>query len=397
MPKRSREIREPPDPEALCALFEHARAPTFGVEEELMVLDGRTLDLAPRARELIGATSDQPAFKLELPASQLEVVSPARDSVAQLALDLYLGRARLAAAVAGRAQLAAVGAHPFAAAEGELNAGDRYERIEREYGPVIRRQLICGLHVHVGLSGPERVVAVYNALRSHLPELAALAANAPMHGGRDTGMASVRPGIAGTLPRQGIPPAYESLRDYARDLAWGAAAGRLQRPGEWWWELRIHAELGTLEVRVADAQRCAADAAAVVATVCGLVLWLAARHDAGELGGPAPGWRIAENRWSAARHGVHGQMLDLASGAPTPSKRRLHSLLDELEPFAAAVGGGEHIARAHRLAERNGADWQRAVAGEQGIDGLMEQLTAAFLERPSWLLEDVADGEPAPG
>jgi glutamate---cysteine ligase / carboxylate-amine ligase len=378
-PKRERRGVSAADAEALRALFDHAGPPTFGVEEEVMLLDPQTFDLAPCAAELISQIGDRAAFKLELPASQLEIVSPVRDDLAQLARDLHDGRRRLAAAAPG-VRIVAAGAHPFAAPEGKLNEGARYERMEREYGSVIRSQLICGLHVHIGLSGAERVLAVYNALRSYLPELAALAANAPMHRGRDSGLASVRPMISGTLPRQGVPPRYDSLHDYAADLDWGLRSGRLQSVGEWWWEMRLHPQLGTLEVRVADAQSRAVDAAAVVATVCGLALWLAERHDAGELAAPAASWRIAENRWSAARHGIHGEMLDLRCGTAVETRRRLHCLLEQLRPCAASVAGAELVDHAHLLAETNGADRQRAIAAKSGLDGLMEHLSGAFLE-----------------
>jgi glutamate---cysteine ligase / carboxylate-amine ligase len=383
--KRAARRIEAPSEKEIRALFEHDRQPTFGVEEEVMVLDPRTLDLAPMAGELLAAMPDRRGLKLEMPASQLEMVTTPRESLAELTRDLYSARTRLAEAVAGRAVLASAGAHPFAAVEGRLNRGERYERNEREYGSVIRRQLVCGLHVHVGLAGPDRVLAVYNALRSYLPELAALGANAPVHGGRDSGMASVRPGIAGTLPRQGIPPAWGSLREYADDLAWGAGAGRLASVRDWWWELRLHAQLGTIEIRVPDAQTRVADTAALAGTVCGLVLWLAACHDAGELPGAAPSWRIAENRWSAARHGVHGEMADLISGASIPTSHRLDALLDAVHPYAARIGGEELHAHARHLARANGADEQRAIVTADGCPGLMSHLASAFLDRPRWL------------
>jgi glutamate---cysteine ligase / carboxylate-amine ligase len=368
----------PPDAQALRSLFEHSRELSFGVEEELMVLDPETLDLAPMARELLAGMAAVGAVKLELPASQLEIITPPRGDLAAIVADLGEGRVRLREAVAGRVKLAAAGAHPFAAPEGVLNRAQRHVRLEREYGGVARRQLVCGLHVHVGLQGAARVLAVYNAMRAHLPELAALGANAPFRCGRDSGMASVRPLISGLLPRQGVPPAYVSWDELASDLAWGARAGRLEGHRGWWWELRIHAELGTLEVRVPDAQSTVADAAAIVTAACALVQWLAASYDEGELPGPAPGWRIAENRWSAARHGVAGTMLDLRSGAATPTRERLHELLDTLQPFASRLGGERHLERAHELAERNGADRQREIAADAGPVELVAALDRLF-------------------
>ena len=103
------------------------------------------------------------------------------------------------------------GTHPFTAELGMLTDDPRYVRTLDEYGERARRQLVAGLHLHVSLGGADRTLAVYNALRSHLPELAALAANAPFHAGRDTGLASIRPTIAVYLQRQGVPPCDPEL------------------------------------------------------------------------------------------------------------------------------------------------------------------------------------------
>src|SRR5213075_2861884 len=134
------------------------------------------------------------------------------------------------------------------------------------------------LQVHVAPGDAERTLAVYNALRGHLPELAALAANAPFHAGRDTGFASVRPLIGGLLPRQGVPPAIPSWEAFAETLRWGRVAGAVPEPRRWWWELRPHLAFGTLELRVPDAQTTVADAAAVAAFVHALVARLGERH-----------------------------------------------------------------------------------------------------------------------
>jgi carboxylate-amine ligase len=343
-----------------------------------MVLDPVTLDLASSARQLLDAMPRGHGFKLEMPASQLEIVTRPHSDVEALTSELHEARLRLVAGVGKRAMLAAAGAHPFAAPEGELNRGERYQRMALEYGVLARRQLVCGLHVHVGLSGAERVLAVYNALRGYLPEIAALGANAPLRAGRDTGLASVRPLIAGLLPRQGVPPIYESWEQLACDLKWGAAAAKLEGSRGWWWELRLHPELGTLEIRVPDAQSTVADAAALLAVACALVLWLARRHDDGEHLAVAPAWRIAENRMSALRDGVHGTMLDLQTGEAVPTQERLHELLEAIGPLAEGIGGGRALAHARTLIERNGADRQREAA-QGGVFETVEMLCADFL------------------
>ena len=359
--------------------FDEEAPLTVGIEEELMLLDPETLDLAPRARELLARLEGDPRFKPELPAAQIELLTPPAASVGEASLALAEGRATLAEAAAGLARPAGAGAHPFAAALGELDGAERYRPMREEYGPVARRQLVFGLHVHVRLSGAERALAVYNALRSYLPELAALAANAPFHEGRDTGLASIRPKISETLPRQGVPPPLEGLEELAAALAWGAAAGTMPEPRLWWWELRPHPLFGTLEVRVPDQQSTAADSAAIAAVVHSLVARLAERHDAGERLPVHPTWRIAENRWSAARHGLEGTLADLDTGEPSPARRRLYELLEELTPHAEAVGCAAELDHARRLIEENGAARHRAAAVEGDLFALADRLAGAVL------------------
>ena len=241
-----------------------------------------------------------------------------------------------------------------------------------------RRQLVLALQVHVAPGSAERALAVYNALRGYLPELAALAANAPFHAGRDTELASVRPQISSLLPRQGVPPPLPSWEAFADELRWGVASDALPTTRLWWWELRPHAAFGTLELRVPDAQTTVADAAAIAAVAHSLVARLCERHAGGERLGAPETWRIEENRWSACRHGVEGELADLDSGRRRPTRERLHALLDELEPIAARLGAGAHLRHARSLVELNGALRQRAVASERGLRGLAGWLAESF-------------------
>jgi carboxylate-amine ligase len=369
-----------PTADELRTAFDAPAPMTIGLEEELMLLDPETLDLLPRASELIDAAGDA-RFKLEMPAAQLELsLPPERDVPAAIAA-LAAARRDLAAAAEPFGRLAAAGAHPFAAALGELNEDPRYAFTEREYGEIARLQLVCALQVHVAVGGAERSLAVYNALRPWLPLLAALAANAPFHDGRDTGMASIRPKISEQLPRQGIPPAIASWESFADALAWGAASGLVPDARRWWWELRPHPAFGTLEVRVPDAQATVADAAAVAALVHSLAGWLAARHDAGEPLATADVWRLEENRWSAARWGMDAELADLDSGERTPARECLAALVERLEPVAARLGCASELATVAALGARNGAVRQREVAAEGGLVAVAAWLADAYVSR----------------
>jgi carboxylate-amine ligase len=356
-------LTDPWSAAALRASFDSVAGGTVGIEEEIMLLDPGTLELVPRGPQLIARLGDDPRFKLELPASQLEITLGPYGDAGAVAPALHEARAVVARAADGLARPAAAGVHPFSSGIGELNDGERYAHTRTEYGHIATRQLVCALQVHVAVGGAERTLAVYNALRSYLPLIAALAANAPFYEGRDCGLASVRPKLGELLPRQGVPPALDSWEQYADALRWGARSGTFAEPRTWWWELRPHPGFGTLELRVPDAQTSIDDALAVIVVAHALVLWLAARHDAGERMAVAPTWRIEENRWSACRHGTAGTMADLDSGEPRPTREWLAELLAALAPGPARPPRSSTPAGwCTRAAPRLSAAWRRPAA-----------------------------------
>jgi carboxylate-amine ligase len=364
----------------LESIFDAPEPLTVGAEEEVMLLEPETLDLWPHATELLRRLGTDRRFKPELPASQVEIIAGPAASVTEILAALSAGRRDLAQAAEGLVLPAAAGVHPFAEAEGELAPSERYDHLHAEYGPIARRQLVASLQVHVAVGSAERSLYLYNVLRGYLPEIAALAANAAVYEGRDTGMASIRPKIAEILPRQGIPPAIESWERFAEELRWGASAGAVPEPRRWWWELRPNPAFGTLEIRAPDAQTTLADAAGVVAFLQALVGWLSERHDDGERMRPAPTWRIEENRWSAARYGVEGRMADLETGEQQPTRERLGRLLDRLEPISERLGSKRLLEDARRMVDFNGAIRQRELYRREGAAGLAAWLGRHFLD-----------------
>lgn len=355
------------DAAALRETFDATEPFTVGLEEEVLLVDPRSGHPSPTADAVVAAAAD-PRITTELPACQVELVTRPHRAVSGAMAELADARRALARTcrATGRGVPIAAAVHPLVA-DHRPSRSPRSAALADEYRLIARRQLVGALQVHVALGCATRALAVYNALRGLLPELAALAAAAPFHDGRDTELASVRPLVAGQLPRQGVPPVLPSWEAYAEDLRWGAASGTVRDPGRWWWELRPHVQHGTLEVRVPDVQPTLAAGAAIVSVVHATVRHLAARHDRGEPLGAPPGWRIAENRWAALRDGVHGHLADLETGERIPTRRRLLALLDDLEPHAV---GGLDAARA--LAHRNAADDLRAVGLRRAVPWMAE-------------------------
>jgi carboxylate-amine ligase len=364
-----------PDAEAFRAAFQRDRGITVGLEEELMLLDPATLDLAPCAPALLRRLSGDERYKPELPAAQLEIVGRPAATVPEAAAELLQARRDLVGAAEGLARPAGAGVHPFAQGIGVVSPGERYDGIVAEFGGVARRQLVFGLHVHVALSGADRALAVYNALREELPALAALAGASPFYEGRDTGLASVRPKLNELLPRQGIPPAFSDWDALARALSWGRDPGSFA-DARWWWEARLHPVYGTIEVRVPDTQATVRQTAALAAVVHALVATLAARHDAGDLPPPAETWRIAENRWSACRYGVAGPWVDPRTGTTTPMRQHLHALLDSLHDGAQRLGCDAELVDARTCVDDPVVTRARAAGPRSLAASLVERFLA---------------------
>jgi glutamate---cysteine ligase / carboxylate-amine ligase len=370
----------PSSEDELRARFEEVTPYEVGLEDELMLIDPESLELADRAEEVLARLRGDARFKPELPASQVEIVIPPHRSVTDAAAALLDARRALAAATEGLIRPAAAGAHPFSPGVGKLNAGERYQRIAETYGCIAQRELVGALQVHVSVGDPDLALSVYNAARSYLPQLAALAANAPFYEGEDSGFASVRPLIATLLPRQGVPPAFETFSDYARALAWGSASRAFPDPGTWWWELRLHGGFGTLEFRVPDAQSTVGEAAALTAVIQALVVWLSRRHADGREPPVHPRWMIEQNRWSACRHGVEGSMVDLTSGERCSTRTLLASLLGDLQEVADELQLQGELALAAEMVGTNGAISQRAVAEAGGAGAVAQWLAERFLD-----------------
>lgn len=369
-----------PSAETLRAVFETPSAPTIGLEEELMLLHPETLDLLPRVPELLVRAAADDRFRGEMPAAQVEIAVTPAASVAAGARSLREARTELASLTGDLGLLTAIGTHPFTDPLGTLTPAEpRYEAMLDEFADAARLQLCFGLHVHVAVRPAHRAVRVHDAMRSYLPLLAALSANSPYLGGRDTGLATVRPQLAQTLPRQGIPPALGTVEGWASALAWGERGGALPRGTRWWWEMRLHPLHGTLEVRVCDAQPTVGEVAALSAVVQCLVADLAARDEGGEVLPVHDHWRIATNRWSACRHGSDATFIDLDTGEPEPGRAVLHDLLERLGPTAAALGCTAELADAVAMIDDPPSGQLRTLVADEGQQGAMRRLAARFL------------------
>ncbi|HET8529097.1 MAG TPA: glutamate--cysteine ligase [Gaiellaceae bacterium] len=359
---------------------------TLGVEEELQLVDATSFDLTSRYEEVFGeAARDDERIKPELLQSTVEVATEPVGTVAEaVAESAELRRRAHEEAERRGVRVLSAGTHPFSRYEHQdVTDEPRYSELADALQWAVERQLIFGLHVHVGLQSAPQAIAVANALRTWLPELLALSANSPFWHGRDSGLHSTRSKVFDAMPRSGLPPAFASFEEFELLVDRGVRTGSFEDYTFIWWDLRPHPRLGTIEVRICDAQTRLENVAVLVALVQSLVATLADRFDRQGVLETQPVTLIAENKWRAARYGLDAELVDLSRDEQRPAREALRALAELALPAARRLGCADELALLEAvLARGDGAGEQRAAADAAGgsLLGVVQRLCELTLQ-----------------
>lgn len=340
---------------------------TIGVEEELLLVDEGCglVDEGEKVLERIDPRHRK-SVSTEIFATQIELKTGVCMDAGQAVEELTEVRRAIAAT---GARLMGSGLYPGDSGEPALVEKARYEPVKKDLASLLATPP-CGLHVHVGMPDPETAVAVANAMRHHLPLLAALTANSPFRDGADTGLASARAAAVRSYPRFELPRAFDSYEDFLRVADQLITAAGAPDYTYIWWDVRPHPNLGTVEVRGMDIQPQPEQNAAIAA----LIQALAAK----EIDSPgAPGLTreaIEESYFQAERYGLEARlMVDDETAASATEVAR--GTLEEARPYAADLGGEDALEEIDRiLSDGNGADRQRRVHEQDGMGALLRDL-----------------------
>jgi len=341
---------------------------SIGVEEELFLVDpvtGRQTNSSTAVLERLGDTVG--TVERELHACQIELITNVHTGVGEAVSELA-GLRR--AVVETGAALLGSGTHP-AADEGDavITDKERYERIHFLLGDAVVTP-VGGLHIHVGMPDSDTAIKVFNGLRCELPLLQALAANSPFRHGRDTGLASARELSLRGWPRSGTPRALRDFADFCEMSQLLTRAADVPDYTWFWWKLRPHPRLGTVEVRALDAQASLGDAGALIALVHCLARDAAEREPVED----PTSELVEEGMFRAARFGVHGELPD-TQGRLRPVSELLEDALGRAHPWARELGCVEELATLPDLMQRGGgAGMQRATYEIAGIDAVLREL-----------------------
>jgi glutamate---cysteine ligase / carboxylate-amine ligase len=344
--------------------FEASTDFTVGIEEEFQILDPETLDLVQRFEELYEAAlqdegiGDRAAG--ELISSEIEIRSPKGDSFAEAVGYQRDLRTRLFRLAADRGLwLAATGTHPWSPwQEQHIIDTEHYQRLLHDLGYVARRNNTWSVHVHVGVRGADRAMAVCDRLRPVLPELLAISANSPFLDGSDAGLHSARTQIfTKSFPRCGIPEPWGDWATYAHFVDLLKRTHSIVEATQLWWSVRPHHSYGTVELRICDAQSTAEESTAIAGLAAACIAQAAIDYDEGVRPEPVPARLIEENLWRAIRHGLDGKMIDIERLEEFPAGALPDRLMAWTGPARAALGIDVS------LPGQNGAQRQRDALG----------------------------------
>jgi glutamate---cysteine ligase / carboxylate-amine ligase len=325
--------------------FESSQDFTVAIEEEFALVNPRTLELEHRFEEMLAACAGDEVLadsaRGELIDSEIEIRSGRAERFSE-AIELQCERRRRLFSLAERMGigLAAMGTHPWAGyLDQRIIDTPHYQRLRAELAWVAQRNQTWSLHVHVGIRGADRAIAVCDHLRSVLPLLLAVSANSPFLDRHDTGLASVRSQIFTRMfPRCGIHEPFGDWSEYASFVDLLERTRSIVESTQLWWSVRPHHSFGTVEVRICDAQATGEESFRLGALMMACVAQSALDYDEGRLPPPQRAREIEENLWRAIRHGMDGRLIDFGRGVEVEAAAAVEGLLAWTEPARSVLG-----------------------------------------------------------
>lgn len=354
-------------------MFDASTDFTVGLEEEFAIVDPASLELQHRFADMYGRCQDDELLAEsaagELIDTEIEIRSGRGESFADAVERQREHRARLfsLAQEMGLA-LAAAGTHPWADyLDQQIIDTPHYRRLKGDLQWVAQRNNTWSLHLHMGIRGADRAIAVCDWSREILPTLLAVSANSPFLDRHDTGLHSVRSEIfTRTFPRCGIPSPFGSWDEYAEFVSSLERYGSIIESTQLWWSVRPHHRFGTVEVRICDAQTRGDESFGLAALIAACVAQTALEYDEhgyDGAGSPLHDRQIEENLWRAIRYGMDGKLIDFRRGAEVEARAALEGILEWTAPAR------EQLGIEVSLPEANGAQrGRRELAEGRGIE-----------------------------
>ena len=342
---------------------------TLGVEEEYLLIDPETGDTSNPPSEFFEACQAAigPSVTHEFLQCQIEIATPICQDVSDARKHLSHSRKTLSE-IAGHfdLRLMAASTHPFTSwRQQKPTQKERYTKMEKDLQGAIRRMLICGTHIHVGILEPGLRMDVMNQVRYFLPHMLALSTSSPFWEGDLMGMKSYRLSVFDGMPRTGVPEAMASYGEYERMVGILTDAGVIEDASKIWWDIRPSVNFPTLEARVCDMCTNLEDTLAIVALYQCLVRMIIHLKERNIKWRSYPALLIGENRWLAQRFGVTGSLIDFGKGKLVSFKDLNEEMIGFLLQHAQALGCERELLHTRTIVERGSSACRQVAIYEQ--------------------------------
>jgi carboxylate-amine ligase len=375
---------------AVVIRWNASRGATLGVEWELQLVDAQSKLLRQDARDVLAAlpglseSGEHPKIRHELMQSTVEVVTGICSTVSEAKADLAATIAQLQRITDERGMLlACAGTHPVSDwRDARMAPIQRYAELIEQMQWLARKIQTFGVHVHVGLRDGGKAIPIVNALAAYLPHFLALTASSPFWGGLDTGLASSRAIIFGSLPTAGPPNRLADWNQFEEYMDTLLRAGTIRSIKEVWWDIRPHPDFGTVEIRMFDGVPTLREIGMVAALSQSLVQLFDTQLDRGYQLPSPPSWVVRDNKWRATRYGLDAIVITDGSGATAPLRDELYELARELEPVAERLGCLAELNMVYEVLDK-GASYERQraiVARGCELTRVVDALVTEFAE-----------------
>lgn len=370
--------------------FTSSERASLGIEWELQLIDLESRELTSGAVELLAditpaGEAEHPKAKYELLQSTVEIITGVCGTVGEATADLAETAREVSAAARRRGLgIMCAGTHPFSDwQQQDISPSERYQKLVATMQWLARRLQIFGVHVHVGVRSPDKVIPIVNALLTYVPHLLAISASSPYWRGADTGLASARSKVFESLPTAGLPYQLSGWDEFESYMETLISTNTIESIREVWWDIRPHPRFGTVELRICDGIPTLHEVGVVAALSQCLVERFDSELDSGyTLPSPAS-WVVRENKWRAARYGLDAEIIVDGHGTTRPARGALLQLAEDLAPTARRLGCVDELAGVEDVV-KSGASYerQRRVAKESNGDltSVVDSLLAEMRE-----------------
>lgn len=346
---------------------------TLGAEEEYLIVNPETRAAVSNPhKNFFKACKEKLGDRVtpEFLRCQIEIATGVCETVAEINAEVTDMRGVIARIAEDHdLRLMAASTHPFTPwVRQKPSKGDRYVQLDADLQGAIRRMMICGMHVHVGLIDRNLRIDVMNQVRYFLPHMLALSTSSPFWEGRKMGMKSYRLSVFDGMPRTGIPEELDSFGEYERLIGTLTGAGVIPDASKIWWDIRPSVNFPTLEMRICDVCTRVEDAMSIVALYQALTRCLIRYKQRNMKWRVYPAFLIEENRWLAQRFGVRGELLDLGLGECTPYSDLLEELIEFVSEDADALGCLKEVQHARTILERGSSACRQVDVYDTAIE-----------------------------